>query len=264
MSSTAWWSWDARTTSASPNLGRGWGSCASSPHPCNTASGATTGASPGRTTGTAGETSAGQTEAQARLDALEQKSREIDRRVLKSICTGCMPGEPETTGSAASKRHYGGSTAVLVWIHVQRCAPARPRCHSPNCHYGTGITPVLKSSEVFAGSPWPDTVKAQKMAPPADRAPAVITGECYALEPGRNSLDQAHSITPSGRGCAWSSSAWHGSRRKALAFFVSSFTAKLSRLMGDPAASRPLVREPRSSLPGGRGDPSARPRRSTG
>jgi hypothetical protein len=48
--------------------------------------------------------SAGQNEAQARLDALERKSREMDRRVMRSICTGCMPGEPETTGSAGSKR----------------------------------------------------------------------------------------------------------------------------------------------------------------
>src|SRR3954451_15641490 len=35
--STACWSWDARTTSASPNPGPGWGHCARIPDPCNTA-----------------------------------------------------------------------------------------------------------------------------------------------------------------------------------------------------------------------------------
>src|SRR4051812_17343002 len=34
--STACWSWDARTTSASPDPKRGWGQCAHSPDPCNT------------------------------------------------------------------------------------------------------------------------------------------------------------------------------------------------------------------------------------
>src|SRR5215204_5764703 len=37
MCSTACSSWEARTTSASPNLGRGWGPCPSAPYPCNTA-----------------------------------------------------------------------------------------------------------------------------------------------------------------------------------------------------------------------------------
>src|SRR3954454_20868465 len=37
MSSTACWSWDARTTSAWPNPGPGWGHCARIPDPCNTA-----------------------------------------------------------------------------------------------------------------------------------------------------------------------------------------------------------------------------------
>src|SRR5687768_1703972 len=36
--STACWSWDARTTSAWPNPGPGWGHCARIPDPCNTAS----------------------------------------------------------------------------------------------------------------------------------------------------------------------------------------------------------------------------------
>src|SRR3954447_6978873 len=36
MSSTAWWSWDARPTSAWPNLGQGWDQCARSPDPCKT------------------------------------------------------------------------------------------------------------------------------------------------------------------------------------------------------------------------------------
>src|SRR3954463_8044390 len=35
--STACWSWDARTTSAWPNPGPGWGHCARIPDPCNTA-----------------------------------------------------------------------------------------------------------------------------------------------------------------------------------------------------------------------------------
>src|SRR4051794_40036699 len=39
MSSTACWSWDARTTSAWPNPGPGWGHCARIPDPCNTAPG---------------------------------------------------------------------------------------------------------------------------------------------------------------------------------------------------------------------------------
>src|SRR5215217_6537704 len=39
--STAYWSWDARTMSASPDPKRGWGHCARSPDPCNTASRAT-------------------------------------------------------------------------------------------------------------------------------------------------------------------------------------------------------------------------------
>src|SRR4030095_3175347 len=33
--STACWSWDARTMSASPDPKRGWGHCARSPDPCN-------------------------------------------------------------------------------------------------------------------------------------------------------------------------------------------------------------------------------------
>ena len=36
MSSTAWWNWDARLTSAWPNLGQGWDQCARSPEPCKT------------------------------------------------------------------------------------------------------------------------------------------------------------------------------------------------------------------------------------
>src|SRR3954470_15221637 len=35
--STACWTWDARPTSASPDPQRGWGQCAHSPDPCNTA-----------------------------------------------------------------------------------------------------------------------------------------------------------------------------------------------------------------------------------
>src|SRR3954453_23848256 len=35
--STACWTWDARPTSASPDPKRGWGQCAHSPDPCNTA-----------------------------------------------------------------------------------------------------------------------------------------------------------------------------------------------------------------------------------
>src|SRR3954466_15894733 len=35
--STACWTWDARPTSASPDPKRGWGQCAPSPDPCNTA-----------------------------------------------------------------------------------------------------------------------------------------------------------------------------------------------------------------------------------
>src|SRR3954451_10740279 len=35
--STACWTWDARTTSASPDPKRSWGHCARSPDPCNTA-----------------------------------------------------------------------------------------------------------------------------------------------------------------------------------------------------------------------------------
>src|SRR3954451_8957571 len=34
--STAWWSLDARTTSAPPDLKRGWGYCVRPPDPCNT------------------------------------------------------------------------------------------------------------------------------------------------------------------------------------------------------------------------------------
>src|SRR3954453_19493104 len=37
MLSTACWSWDARTMSASPDPGRGWGLCAHLPDPCTTA-----------------------------------------------------------------------------------------------------------------------------------------------------------------------------------------------------------------------------------
>jgi hypothetical protein len=65
-----------------------------------TTSGATTGASPERATGTADVTNS----AQARLEALDRKSREMDQRVMRSICTGCMLGEPEATRAAGSKR----------------------------------------------------------------------------------------------------------------------------------------------------------------
>ena len=36
MRSTACWSWDARSLSASPDPERGWGKCARTPDPCNT------------------------------------------------------------------------------------------------------------------------------------------------------------------------------------------------------------------------------------
>jgi hypothetical protein len=36
MRSTACWSWDARSPSASPDPERGWGECACTPGPCNT------------------------------------------------------------------------------------------------------------------------------------------------------------------------------------------------------------------------------------
>ncbi len=37
MPSTACWSWDARSPSASPDFQQGWGSCAHTSAPCNTA-----------------------------------------------------------------------------------------------------------------------------------------------------------------------------------------------------------------------------------
>ena len=97
-----------------------------------TTSGATTGTSPGRATGTAGETSAGQANAQARLDALERKSREMDRRVMRSICTGCLPSEPKTTGSAARKRDAVTANAAQGSRPSSRkTAPAQPAQTQP-------------------------------------------------------------------------------------------------------------------------------------
>jgi hypothetical protein len=71
-----------------------------------TTSGATTGTSPDRAAGTAGETNSGQSEAQARLEALDRKSSEIDRKVMRSICTNAartssMPGASSAARCAA-------------------------------------------------------------------------------------------------------------------------------------------------------------------
>src|SRR5215204_4397001 len=67
---------------------------------------------------------------------------------------------------------------------------------------------------------------------PPPRNPIRATGECFAPKPGRNSFDQAPSITPSGQGCAWPSSAWHGSQcAMHWPCLCHPFTVKLRRLV---------------------------------